>query len=137
MAVNHVGVEIQGLADRQHRGAEKGEALQVVEVIPLGGAVKLAALVKLVPGHKIEGIVRRGGGHEVKGQVEGVGQRRFQILSHRRGGNLSLLDGPVIGHQDLDLHPLLHEGLGQGAHHVRQPAGLGKGHPFGGHEQHS
>ncbi len=59
VAVDQIGVEFQGLAERVHRPAEKAEAFQVVEVIPLGGAVKLAAGEKFLPGDEIERGSRR------------------------------------------------------------------------------
>ena len=136
VAVNQVGLKVQGPAKGQDRAGEKGEALQVVEVIPPGGAVELAPFVKLVPLHEIKRRPRGGGGHEVEGMVDQP-QVHLQILGDEGGGRLPLLHHAVVRHEDLDFDPQFLQGLGQGPHDIGQTAGLGKGHPFGSNKQHA
>ena len=136
VAVDHVGVKVQGPAKGQDRSGEKGEALQVVEIISPGGAVELAPFVKLVPLHEIKRGARGGGGHEVEG-VADQPEIHLQVLGDEGGGRLPLLHHAIVRHEDLDFDSQFLQGLGQGPDDIGQTSGLGKGHPFRSNKQHA
>ena len=129
------GANFRASQKRVHRPAKKTEPFQVVEVVPLGGAVKLAAGEKFLPGDKIKRRVAIGRGHDVETQSV-IPQPAFQVFKHGLHGDFFLLHLPVVGHEDLDVGPQFPEGVGQRSGYVRQAAGFGVGHRLRHHKQH-
>ena len=117
------------------RAAEEDEALAVVPVVAVGGAVELLAIVVVVLGEKVHG---HAGGRAAREEIalrlavaEGDADAR-----HRHVHGLGhVLHAAVLRHEDAHVVAEGGERPRQRTRHVGEPAGLGEGLHLRGHEQ--
>ncbi len=142
-----VGVDdLRGPADTGARGLERGqtlqgaaaeehEALAVVPVVAVGGAVEIVAIVVVIVLQQVHrhagGAVRLDEGPLRDAIPEGDLQPRHDDPRIGRVG----LDPAVLRHHDPHVVPQARQRARQRARHVREAAGLGEGRDLGGHHQ--
>ena len=122
VAVDDVGGEIDVEQGLQHRAGEERKALTVIVE-----AVQAAALEVIL-------VVQEVVGHAVAHGLEQAAVLAAPAHRHRVVGDilqiLAVFQVAVQGHDDAGVHAVLDKGLGQGACHVRQTAGLCIGSRF-------
>ena len=122
VAVDDVGGEVDVEQGLQHCAGEEGEALAVVVEAVEAAALEVILVVEEVVGHTIDLSLEQAAvlaapahGHRVVGDI-------LQLVAH--------FQVAVQRHDDAGIHAVLDQSLGQGACHVGQTAGLGKGGRF-------
>src|SRR4030042_3021831 len=98
MVVNDVGSELEVLCKDEGGLGEKYEALRLIEVIPLGSAVEIFAIEKLLAADEVDGNLFRQFALVEIGFKELSPERDFDLLSQVFDGQAGLPDHPVEGH---------------------------------------
>ncbi len=142
-----VGVDdLRGPADARARALQRGEALQrapveedealaVVPVVAVGGAVEAVAIVVVVVLEQVDRHPGRAVGLEERALRDAISQGHLHARDDDpRIGGVGL-HPPVLRHHDPDVVPEARQRAGQRPRHVGQAAGLGEGRDLGRHQQ--
>ena len=122
VAVDDIGGEVDVEQGLQHSAGEEGKALAVIVEAVQAAALEVILVVQEVVGHAVDLSLEQAAvlaapahGHRVVGDI-------LQLVAH--------FQVAVQRHDDAGIHAVLDQSLGQGACHVGQTAGLGKGGRF-------
>ena len=122
VAVDDIGGEVDVEQGLQHSAGEEGEALAVIVEAVQAAALEVILVVQEVVGHAVDLSLEQAAvlaapahGHRVVGDI-------LQLVAH--------FQVAVQRHDDAGIHAVLDQSLGQGACHIGQTAGLGKGGRF-------
>src|SRR4030042_6562554 len=110
----------------ENPSGEEDKTFRIVEVIPLGGAVEIFPVEKLVPANEIDlNIFVQVALIDVcsKGFISEGHLNAFPQILERKSG---LLDHPVIGHDQYHLASERVKEFGKGACPIRQPSCFSK-----------